>query len=424
MVGSGQEFCDKATHRMIGRIRVGYWAALLLVALMAMITFILVDSAISMQRTVNRLVHLAGEQQMLSQRIVLLTNTAAIENTRYRRASSLSHLRDAVGAFETNFAALQLKLERDKASDAVRAMMVKPPHDVTFFSRDLVTKAQAFLAEAAANPSGDLQPLPQLSATAVLAGYAALAEQVDMEANGGIDQTLQLHRLVFMTMMLVLALEALLIFRPILRDVAHKTRDLIRTRNEMAFMARHDQLTGLLNRKSIEDHVHRLTAGDAEPNFALMHIDMDGFKQINDSYGHAVGDAFLIEIAQRVKKGLRGKDAVARYGGDEFVVVLDGIKTRQNARAVAEHVAVLIQKPFVSEGITIDPQACIGTALCPTDASQFDELMFAADLAMYAAKREGRGRFTAYDPQMRADYDRRLKRGVAPVRAIPTARSA
>lgn len=424
MVGSDEEFCDKSTDRMIARIRVGYWTALLVVAFMAMITFFLVDSAISMQRSVNKLVHLAGEQQMLSQRIVLLTNTAAVEDTRYRRALSISHLRDAVESFEHNFAALQSKLERDRASDAVVAILTKAPHDVTFFSRDLMAKARTFLAEAAANPNGDLQALPKLSATAILAGYAELGAQVRQEADAGIERTLRLHRLVFMAMMFVLAMEALLIFRPILSDVARKTRDLVRTRNEMAFMARHDQLTGLLNRKSIELHVRKLTDQGTDRAFALMHIDMDGFKSINDSYGHAVGDTFLVEIAKRIKDGLRSKDAIARYGGDEFVIVLDGVKTRQNARAVAEHVVRLIKRPVVIDGITIDPQACIGTALCPSDATGFNELMFAADLAMYTAKREGRGRFSTYDPQMQVDYRRRLRCGDMLVDMTPVARSA
>ncbi|MBO6553590.1 MAG: diguanylate cyclase [Roseitalea sp.] len=422
---TNDQFCDKATERMIRRVRLGYWTALLVIALMAMGTFLLVDSAISTQRSVNKLVHIAGEQQMLSQRIVLLTNTATVERGRFRRASSLSHLRDAVNDFERNFRTLEIKLDRDKASDAVRAIMTEAPHDVNFFSRDLLVKARAFLAEAGANPQSDVRPLPQLSATAVLAGYAMLSDHVAMEAQRGIDRTSSLHRMVFMMMMLVLALEALLIFRPLVGDIVLKTGDLIRTRNDMAFMAQHDQLTGLLNRKSIEDHVHRMTSeGAAERPFALMHVDMDDFKSINDTYGHAVGDAFLIEIAKRISKGLREKDAVARFGGDEFVVVLDGVRTHQNARAVAEHVATLIGKPVHFGDITIDPKASIGTALCPEDADGFDELMFAADLAMYHAKSGGRGRFSAFDPQMRADYESRLKAGSAPVGDVPLKRTA
>lgn len=419
-MATSEKLCDTVTDRMIRRVRFGYWSALLVIAVMAMGTFILVDSAISTQRNVGRLVHLAGEQQMLSQRIVLLTNTAKVESSRYRRASSLSHLRDALAAFERNFKALQLKLERDRASPEVGAIMMTAPHDITFFTRDLIGKARAYLAEAGANPDADIQPLPQLSATAVLAGYAALAEQVAAEAERGIANTLHLHRMVFMAMMVVLALEALLIFRPMLRDVARKTGDLIRTRNEMAQIARHDQLTGLLKRQALEDHVHALIDACMQSHpFALMHIDMDDFKSINDRFGHAVGDAFLVEIARRITDGVRSKDVVARFGGDEFVVVLDGIRTRQNARAVAEDVAVLISQPFHVGEIMIAPRASIGTALCPHDATHFDELMFASDLAMYHAKNDGRGRTSAFDPSMRIDYEHRLRLG-----AVPLARTA
>ena len=411
-----EQFRDNVTDRMIRRMRIGYWSALLVIAVMAMITFVLVDSAVFTQHSVNRLVHLAGEQQMLSQRIVLLTNTAKVEKTRYRRASSLNHLRDALAAFERNFAALEAKLDRDRASPQVRAIMTKAPHDIGFFTRDLIDKAGAYLAEAGANPQVDVRPLPQLSATAVLAGYATLADQVASEAQNGTANMLRLHRIVFMAMMIVLALAALFIFRPMLLDVARKTDDLIRTRNEMARIARHDQLTGLLKRQAIEDHVQALigTGAAAQP-FALMHIDVDDFKSINDTYGHAIGDAFLVEIARRITDGLRGKDVISRYGGDEFVVVLDGVKTRQNARSVAEHVAVLIGKPFHVGEIVIDPRASIGTALYPDDARAFDELMFAADLAMYHAKNDGRRRASTYDPSMRADYERRLRGDAVPV---------
>lgn len=424
MDATGQH-SDSATDRLIGRMRFGYWTALLVIALMAMVTFVLVDSAISTQRSVSRLVHVAGEQQMLSQRIVLLTNTAKIESSRYRRASSLNHLRDALAAFEQNFAALESKLARDRASEAVRAIMTRAPHDVTFFTRDLITKAEAYLVAAGAGPDAYVQPLPQLSATAALAGYAALGEQVAKEAEVGIANMLRLHRLVFMAMMIVLVLEALLIFRPILGDVSRKTRELTRARNEMAHMARHDQLTGLLNRRSIEAHVQALIDSDpTEHPFALMHIDIDDFKSINDTFGHSVGDAFLIEIARRVTSGLRGKDAVARYGGDEFVVVLDGITNRQNARAVAEHVAALLGKPFNIGEMVVDPKASIGIALCPDDARSFEALMLASDLAMYQAKNDGRGRAMAFDPAMKTDYERRLRMGVKPVASPPLAQSA
>ena len=415
MTGNKQ-LSDDVTDRMIRRMRFGYWSALLVIALMAMITFILVDKAVSTQHNVNDLVNLAGDQQMLSQRIVLLTNTANVENGHYRRASSLHHLRDALAVFESNFAALKYKLDRDRASPQVRAMMTMPPHDIGFFTRDLIDKAGAYLVEAGADPQLDVQPLPQLSATAVLASYAALADQVAIEAHGGIANMLRLHRMVFMAMMIVLALAAMFIFRPMLRDVARKTDDLIRTRNEMAHIARHDQLTGLLKRQAIEDHVHAVMEIGAAPQpFALMHIDIDDFKSINDTYGHAIGDAFLVEIARRITDGLRGKDVIARYGGDEFVVVLDGVKTRQNARSIAEHVAAMIGKPFRIGEIAIDPHASIGTALYPDDTHDFGELMFAADLAMYHAKSDESRRASAYDPSMRADYERRLGDGAMSV---------
>ena len=391
MQGATDQSAGGADH-LVGRVRLTYWVALLLVAAMAVVSFFLVDRALRMQSTANDLVHLAGEQQMLSQRIVLLTNTSVIEQDRYRRAASLQHLRDALSAFERNQGTIDRLLDDPRTSAALRLVLTAAPHDVSFFANKMIVDARRFL-DGAGKAAPMPPPIPQLASTAALAGFARLAEQMALDARQGIEGTLRMHRAVFSWMILMLAFEALVIFQPMLTAVSRRTMDLVAARNHMAHMARHDSLTGLKNRTALIEEVEALTSrsSGAKP-FGLLHIDIDRFKAINDVHGHAVGDEVLRSIAQNLTDCVRETDIVARHGGDEFVVVLTGISTDQHLAVVADHVLKTGGTRFSTSGEEHSVGISIGASLFPRDGSSIDELIAASDRAMYAAKRAGRGR--------------------------------
>jgi diguanylate cyclase (GGDEF)-like protein/PAS domain S-box-containing protein len=176
-----------------------------------------------------------------------------------------------------------------------------------------------------------------------------------------------------------------------------------RSEQRIAFMAHHDVLTGLANRLAIMEKIEEAVArhrrrGDP---FAVLLLDLDRFKHVNDTLGHGVGDALLRETAARLKASLRETDVLARLGGDEFAIVQDRENNqRDTTRALADRIIEIISKPFNIEGNEINIATSIGIALAPEHATNSDSLMKMADLALYRAKSGGRNRYRFFDPEM------------------------
>ncbi|AMO37981.1 hypothetical protein AC731_014180 [Thauera humireducens] len=155
-------------------------------------------------------------------------------------------------------------------------------------------------------------------------------------------------------------------------------------------LAHHDPLTGLPNRVLLQDRLERALAS-AQRNgtsLAMLFIDLDGFKPVNDRYGHDTGDALLQAVAKRLRGTLRHSDTAARIGGDEFVVLLPVLAETQDAGLIAAKLRTAIASPFEIDGHRITISASIGLALYPRDGDTASELMRTADGAMYADKRQ------------------------------------
>src|SRR5262249_7548776 len=154
-----------------------------------------------------------------------------------------------------------------------------------------------------------------------------------------------------------------------------------------------DPLTGLTNRAGLMRHLVSSAARVRRHGggFALAFLDLDGFKAINDKYGHAAGDEVLVEIAKRAQSIARANDLLCRLGGDEVVCYLDGLHTRAKARQAAARYAAVVEKPMLlsaeNGGARVTIAASFGLAVCPKDSLDADELMNVADQAMYERKR-------------------------------------
>ncbi|MGE3644951.1 MAG: EAL domain-containing protein [Beijerinckiaceae bacterium] len=187
-------------------------------------------------------------------------------------------------------------------------------------------------------------------------------------------------------------------FRGFCTDVTDKREN----EAKIAYLARFDAVTGLPNRVSFGD---RLDASFRVLNrkkrgFALLCIDLDGFKEINDTFGHAIGDAFLIEVGKRISECLGEKDFVARLGGDEFSVILAEPEAEQDASELARRIIEAVSLPFSYAGNTMKAGASIGIAFAPKDGVEREKLMVSGDLALYRAKADGRGVFRCYEAEM------------------------
>lgn len=175
-----------------------------------------------------------------------------------------------------------------------------------------------------------------------------------------------------------------------------------RLRSEAVEMAQHDALTGLPNRKLSYEFAERLldSARRGHSQVAVLFIDMNRFKPINDTYGHEVGDAVLKEVAQRLKACVRGEDTAGRLGGDEFLVALSHIHSVADVAHAAQHLVDSLSQPYCVGDLSLHSTPSIGISLFPDDGSSIDALLQHADVAMYHAKEEGRGTFRLYTSAM------------------------
>ena len=168
----------------------------------------------------------------------------------------------------------------------------------------------------------------------------------------------------------------------------------------MQHMAQYDALTHLPNRALFNDRLQQAIAA-AQRNkarLALMFIDLDKFKPVNDTYGHGVGDLLLKEVGLRIQDCLRDSDTAARIGGDEFVILLPAIETQQDAGRVGEKILHVLNRPFVLAGHTLEISGSIGVAVYPEHGRDEKLLVKSADIAMYHAKKNGRNNVRLYQP--------------------------
>ncbi len=164
-----------------------------------------------------------------------------------------------------------------------------------------------------------------------------------------------------------------------------------RAREDLEYRAYHDELTGLPNRALLNDRLtHALQRSRRdETAVAVLFLDLDRFKLVNDSLGHEAGDRLLTQVAQRMIEGLRGSDTVARLGGDEFVVVVEDVKNELEVHAAVQRVAAILEQPFEVDSETLFVSASIGVSVAH-DEAEASELLREADDAMYRAKQRGR----------------------------------
>jgi diguanylate cyclase (GGDEF)-like protein len=184
-----------------------------------------------------------------------------------------------------------------------------------------------------------------------------------------------------------------------------------RAEQHLANIAFHDQLTGLANRNLFRQRVAKALGncrrrGD---QFAVLLLDMDRFKSVNDALGHDAGDAFLQQIADRLRAATRETDTVARLGGDEFAVLATGIGAPSDLFLIVERVLAAVRKPIELSGTCLNPTTSIGAALYPISGEDSDTLLAAADAAMYVAKREGRNGYHIHGAELTRQIAQKLQ---------------
>lgn len=196
-------------------------------------------------------------------------------------------------------------------------------------------------------------------------------------------------------------------WRGVISDVTAERK----SHQHLTFLAHFDSLTGLANRVSLRNRLAQAIEQALQPSgrrSALMCMDLDNFKAINDSLGHTVGDAVLQEMAKRLRQHMRKSDLCGRLGGDEFAVVIDDVRSDEEVTQLAQRLVAAMRVPVQALGMSVASGVSVGVAFLPEHARSVDEALVAADLALYAAKAAGRGRVQVFTEQLGASQKRRM----------------
>ncbi|WP_338847045.1 EAL domain-containing protein [Massilia sp. W12] len=192
----------------------------------------------------------------------------------------------------------------------------------------------------------------------------------------------------------------------VMRDLTEQQR----AQEKIHHLAHHDPLTGLANRITLNLRLEQLLSISRRnrQSVAVMFIDIDHFKKINDTQGHQVGDLFLLEVAKRLQESVREADTIARFGGDEFICILPEQHSPDHVTMVANRIVQSLSMPYILHGLTLHSGASVGIAMYPNDGEDVKTLLKNADMAMYAAKAQGRGNFQFFSPDMNSATHERL----------------
>lgn len=206
------------------------------------------------------------------------------------------------------------------------------------------------------------------------------------------------------------------------RDTSERRRaeqERFQAQTQLLHMSRHDALTNLPNRLLFRERLEQnLSEMRFDARLAVMTLDLDGFKPVNDTFGHPTGDALLRQVAERLRSCVREDDIVARIGGDEFVIVPSTIRRIGDVDLLARRIIESLQKPFDLEGHSVSIGTSVGIAFAPEAGTTADQLVRASDVALYRAKAEGRGTFRRYEVGMDAHLQARQELKIALRNAI------
>ena len=195
-----------------------------------------------------------------------------------------------------------------------------------------------------------------------------------------------------------------------IRELNVEVKARVAAEAEALLLARHDPLTGLPNRRGFSELLETVLRPtlDQGARVAVLMIDLDGFKQINDVHGHAVGDLALIQTAERISVEIRDDTVLARLGGDEFAIIMPNISSPEDSTGLARRIIAALAEPFMIGSTGNVLSAGIGIAIAPDDGTETDELLRRADRALYRAKADGRSRIRYFEPNMDAHVERRV----------------
>ncbi|MCR9139251.1 MAG: EAL domain-containing protein [Alphaproteobacteria bacterium] len=424
-------FFNKLSPESEFRIRIAYLTALFAMLILLGASYFLMNVSVDRSQEDSEILQKISQQRMLSQRIVLLSERALHEVGEQRLREGLQMLDDSIASMEGMHTVFARQVNSENRSDPAAQRL----HDIYFSSqgqldfqiRSLITNAKQLSRLASESPDIAeiyLGPMEEIAATQVLPAMDQVIDIYRQQAKSSIAAINNMHVLIIMLSLALLAVIWLFLFRPLANQVGNRTRELIAARDEMQYAAHHDGLTGLANREFAINLLGKATeavaAGDTA-DIAIFQLDLDNFKKINDGYGHLYGDKLLETVGMRLQQFCHDDQVVCRMGGDEFIIVKTSKSEQRELEAIAAEVLAALDEPVDIFGVTLQIKTSIGIARCPRDAETAEDLLIASDLALYDAKNQGKGTYSSFTRRLglhhedtrslEADIDRALDAG-------------
>ncbi|EFL87587.1 diguanylate cyclase/phosphodiesterase with PAS/PAC sensor [Ahrensia sp. R2A130] len=396
-------------------VRTAYVAALIVVALLAGTSYILLDRLIVTQGKTATIINTAGGQRMLSQRITGLGQSLARKmqgNAAISDQLLLRHeITGAIGQLESSHIAL---VYGDKVTELPgitnnreHALYFSEPHRVDSRIKEFSEVAYALLeAETVEDAKVQAERLGDLGYGDMLNSLNTVVDFLEVDARKYALNVQHIHLALLLMTMLILLGEAAFIFRPMEKKLQRSVDRIRKSKAALQHASRHDALTELGNRQFLRDVVKMLEATKDPKSQAIVSIDLDRFKAVNDTYGHAKGDELLIGFAKRAHDVLRTGDRAFRLGGDEFVLLLAVDECERDALKVCARVANSLEELCRTDPAFNRVTASFGVTLWPAGQS-FHEALVEADIALYESKGSGRNRVTMFEDWMKEAVNER-----------------
>ncbi len=411
---------DEATEvprRPIGR----YVTGLALIAVIAIGSTMLTSNALTRQEKDAGVVTAAASQIQRSRDIVDVATGLAIAPTSVFREASVARIGRELEELTRIHDGLrlgdhELELPGDNSSEIEELFGVVQPH---FEAMTETASEVRDIGASDAELPDELVALLIAEADLYETGMSSIVFSLQGAAESRVAALKTTQFGLLSVTLLVLVFEGLFLFRPAVQQVQqeweqqeerHRSARLD-DQKKLSYLARFDPLTGLINRFLFGDRLQGAIARARRDGglVALMFLDLDEFKAVNDRFGHATGDALLKQVAKRLEASVRESDSVARLGGDEFTVILEGNHRVEDAGHVATKILKALEVPYTVGHRELHVTASIGIALYPIDGDDAEALLRDADIAMYSAKAAGRNTYQYFTPELREQTSERLR---------------
>lgn len=400
------------------RMTSAYLAALAFSALVCVAGFAVLSQISAGSETAPAVVNISARQAMLLQRSATLAGELLNATTPQAQTRAREELEKARGLMLSSHTALTtgdplLGLSRD-LSDAIHRLHFSEPWNIDRKLRAYVALIDQMVTEIDSDrPAAELayDKLHGMVEGDLLTSLNLAAAEHERQAVLKAEKVTLGHALWAACLLLALLIQAVFIFRPLARSIAERTSDLVEAKAKVEHASLHDMLTNLPNRRQCAEELEKAIASAArnKRRVAILHIDLDRFKAINDTFGHAVGDSVLVAAARRFERSVRRGDTIARLGGDEFVIIAPIESEPTEAARIGTRILKKMSRPIQCGSHTVTTGASVGISIYPDDEVDPEQLLINADIALYRAKEEGRGRVSFFSPEMRRDFEEREK---------------